>query len=655
MNDKLIELQNLIDKANYDYYIIGNSSIEDYKYDLLKEQLKELNPEDIRLQQVGSIIRDSMLEKKKHTIPMGSLNKCMNQEEWNSWIQNNLIKAGVNKGELLHASLKMDGGSFSLYYKNGVLTEAISRGDGITGEDITANALQFKGLQPIIKNNSFTGYVRGEVVLTMDDWLMVDQEQTSNPRNLAVGIARRKDGYQASYLTFYAFRIFDENGIPISDTEGEMTDHLSYLGFATVPSLVGTIEEIWKWYGEMGNCRNKMNYWIDGVVVKLNNIDKQLKLGESSNCPKGMVAIKFEAETGITTLLNVTLQVGNSGVICPVATFEPVRLGGTTIVNASLCNYNNIEILDIAIGDKIELIKAGDIIPRIMSVIEKGKNRKTIIIPENCPVCNSKLERKENVNGLDSTAIYCVNQECPAIITGRIQRFVKSTDIQGVGVNLIEALVKDLNIKTPADLYLLHNHRDELVNLVLSGKVKFGEKRADKLLEEIEKKRNLSLSDFLGSLLIFGLGKRRVVLIQSAIPGQLDTLDDWLYTNKLIENASQCGVMNIAQRIHNEIVEQKDYILSFIKNGVIIEKPQPKLEKKEGSLLFCITGKMEHPKKYYHDLIEKSGNIWTDTFSKDINYLIAADTKSGSSKLKKAEKNGTKIISEQELMKIISV
>ena len=654
----LKELQDLIDKADNAYYTTGNSIVEDVYYDRIKEELRQLNPTDIRLQTVGATInsRDSILEKRKHTIPMGSLSKCMNESEWKSWLQNTLYKNGLTTTELLHASLKMDGGSFSLYYKNGTLTEAVSRGDSFEGEDITANAVKFQGLvtnNVKVNGKPFSGYIRGEVVLTLDDWKSIDPNQLSNPRNLAVGISRRKSGEQSECLTFYAFRIFDEDGTPLGKTEKEMSEFLNKMNFFTVSSFVGTADEVWKWYLKIGKARNTLCFWIDGIVVKLNDIEKQLKFGESSNCPKAMTAIKFAAEGAITKLLNVTLQVGNSGVICPVANLQPVKVGGVEISNASLCNWDNIEMLDIAIGDSAEVVRAGDVIPRIINVTERPENRVLIPIPTNCPVCNSVLERKENIGGAESSAIYCVNQQCPSIITGRIDKYLSSLNILGVGTSLIESLVRDLNVKTPADLYLLNTKRSELSNLVLSGKVRFGEKRADKFLEEIENKRNLSLSDFLGSLLIFGLGKRRVSLIQESASNNLDKLEDW-FGDYLVKNAAQCGVVNIAQRIHDEIVSQRDYILSFINNGVNIILPQPKVEKKDGAKLFCITGTLSQGKKVFHEMIEKSGNLWTDDYSKSVDFLVAADPSSGSNKLKKAEKNGTKIISEAELLKMIN-
>ena len=206
----ITELQTLIDKADHAYYTDGNCIMEDARYDVLKLRLAKWNPSDPRLISVGSSVRSSILQKKSHTIPMGSQEKALNKGEFDAWLKSNQLE-----DTYLHASHKMDGGSFSLEYKGGRLVAAISRGDGMEGEDITANALKFKNVPPVALGNDskpFTGFVRGEVVLTMDDWLEVDPQQTSNPRNLAVGIARRKDGSQSEYLKFYGFRIFDEDG-----------------------------------------------------------------------------------------------------------------------------------------------------------------------------------------------------------------------------------------------------------------------------------------------------------------------------------------------------------------------------------------------------------------------------------------------------------
>lgn len=445
------QLQDSIDLYDEKYYTHGNSLIEDNKYDKLKEELRILNPSDPRLVRVGSTIKDSILQKKKHNIPMGSLSKASNRQEFEDWYKNNIIKAGISNNEYLYANLKLDGGSFNLEYKDGRLISAISRGDGIEGEDVTANAIHFKGIPNFVKLNGklFNGFVRGEVVLTMDDWEKVDPNKESNPRNLAVGISRRKDGTESEYLTFYAFRMFWSDGLTIGKTEEEMGVILRNSGFNITCYGVLSFNEVWNWFEKISKKRSSFPYWIDGCVLKLNNTEKQIELGESSNRPKGQVALKFEAESGIAVIKNVINQVGSSGVVCPVAQFSDTRIGGTTINNASLYNYDYIKEIDLCIGDTCEIIKAGDIIPRVTEVLEKGENRKNIEIPTNCPICNSKLSRRENITGIDSSAIYCVNNTCPALVKGKIDKYLSSLDILGVGENLIESLVNDLGVKDP--------------------------------------------------------------------------------------------------------------------------------------------------------------------------------------------------------------
>jgi DNA ligase (NAD+) len=650
----LKDLQTLIDKADIAYYTTGNAIMEDTKYDKLMQELKKLNPSDVRLLSVGSSIKDSILQKRKHKIPMGSLNKALNEVEFDSWIKNNLTKNGINSSELLHISLKMDGGSIGLEYTDGRLSLAVSRGDGIEGEDITANALKFKNLPKVVKHNNklFTGYIRGEVVLKNDDWLITDPDQTSNPRNQAAGVVRRKDGTMSEYISFYAFRAFDSDEMPLGETEEEMSKFMEDMGFDVAPYHCGNRDSVWAWYSAMQPKRSSMDYWIDGTVVKLNNIEKQMGLGEASVGPKGQVAIKFDAEGAETELLSVDINVGCTGAIVPVANFTPCRIGGTTISCATLCNWENIDTLGVYIGDTISVIKAGDIIPRVMEVVKQGKNRTPISEPKKCPCCSGKVGRKSNIGGEDSTTIYCLDDNCPAVVKGRIDRYLSSLDILGIGESVIEGIIDTLNVKTPADLYLLNNKESALADMLLSGKTRFGEKRAAKLIEEIEKKRKLTLSEFLGSLGIFGLGKRRVALIQEALEGKMDKLENWL-DDTLVVNAETAGVPNLAQRINSELIKQSDYILSFLNNGVEITKSEPKVVLKAGAFTFCITGKLSQPKKFYQDKIEKAGHGYTDTLSSDTTYLVAADPNSGSSKLKKATKNGTKVISEKELLELV--
>ena len=645
----LKELQTLIDKANFAYYTTGNAIMDDVKYEKLKEELKRLNPNDSRFSTVGASVRDTILQKKSHSIRMGSLDKCQDQAQWeNKWIKNILAKNGLTN-ETLFASYKMDGGSLSIEYKNGKLVEAIGRGDGIIGEDLTANAMAFKGLP--LSNNGFTGFVRGEMVVHVDDFDKL-QDKAANPRSAATGISRRKNGSESESITFYAFKAYDSNGISIADTESDMHRKLKSLGFNTVDAFVGTAAEVWDWKLKVAKIRPTLNFWIDGIVVSINNIKKQLALGESSNCPNGMMAVKFEAEAAQTVLEEVTFEVGHSGALTPVGKFKPCQIGGTTVTYASLYNFDNIENLDLAINDTIEVIKANDIIPVVSDVLKRPSNRISIKIPTHCPICNNKVEKKSNVNGTDSVAIYCVNDNCASQITGKIEKYVKSLDIQGCGGSVIEALVNDGLIKDASDLYLLHHQTYALNNLVLSDKVLLGAKRAGKILEEIEKKRKLPLNEFIGSLGIDGLGKRRVAIVQEALKGKMDSLTNWLDGTTLIKYANESSLPNAAIGINDELIKKKNYILKFIKNGLMITESK-KSHLKDGAFTFVLTGKFSVSKEILHAKIEQAGHGYSDTYSKSTTYLVTADSTSTSSKMEKARKNGTKIINEAELIALL--
>ena len=654
MDDLTKCLCDLIDKADYAYYIKGTTNVEDALYDQWKVRLAQLDPTNPRLASVGAKVSETHLQKRAHSIPMGSQTKALNKQEFDQWYHS-LKLSGSN--DLFHASYKMDGGSFSFEYKAGRLVAAISRGDGLTGEDITINALKFQGLPTNCKLDGipFTGFVRGEVVLQLEDWVQVDPEKLSNPRNCAVGIARRKNGEQSEMLTVYAFGIYNESGKHLSKSETLQIAKLQALGFNTVPTFTGDIAQVWAFFQETGKKRSTLSYWIDGVVIKLDDITQQIQQGQTDNRPKGQTAIKFEAEGAVTTLRMIEVSVGSTGSIVPVGYFDPVQIGGTTISCATLCNWDNIKELNLGLNDEIYVIKAGDIIPRIMEVRKKAVPSVPIAVPSFCPMCMQRTGKKANVSGEESTTLYCLNPNCKSKVTGYIERYLSSLNILGIGEALINSLVKDLGVKDIADLYTLHLQPEALANLTLGDKVRFGEKRADKVLAAIDATRQLTLSQFLGSLGIFGLGKRRVTLIQDAVPGELDTIEDWL-SGKLVQLATQASIPNIAQRIHNELQQNEQLIIKILANGVTIiktDKPS-KTQANPNAYTICITGSLSKPKSYYWDAISKAGHISTDDFNKNVTHLVAADPNGTSSKLKKARTMNIPILSELELNQLLN-
>lgn len=644
MTDRLTTLRSQIDEADHAYYTKGHSPYEDALYDAWKEELKKLNPDDVRLHTVGATVRDTILSKKSHKIPMGSQFKAVNLEEFTYWVNQ------VKPADDFHASYKMDGSSFSFEYVDGRLVSAVSRGDGAIGEDITANAYLFKGLPKVCKLPSgkpFTGYIRGEVILLLDDWKIADPELLSNPRNVATGIARRKDGAQSDLITVYAFRIFDAEGTPLGTSEAEQSKLLKQLGCFPAPYVTGTAAEVWQWYLDTQVKRSSLQFWIDGIVVKVNDLKQQAGFGEVDDRPKGQIAVKFEAEGADTILRDVVLSTGFTGAIVPTAVFDPVTIGGTQVANASLCNWENIAKLEIGIGDKIRVIKAGDIIPRIMEVVETH-HTEVYPAPKACPVCGGEVGSRNNTGGESGAILYCLNAGCSAKLFGKIKKFLDSLGVLGIGDNLIQSLITDMGVKDPADLYVLHERSDEMANLKLSGKVRLGEKRTQKFLEELDKRKQLTLPQFLGSLGVFGLGVRRVELIQEAANHSMDQLDNW-FNGSLVKYANEFGIPNIATRLQADLLEIRSLIEKFKTNGITIIATEIKPQVKPGAFIICITGSLSKPKAYFWDKITAAGHIGSDEFSKQVTHLVAADPSGSSSKLQKARKQGIPILSEIEL------
>jgi DNA ligase (NAD+) len=288
-------------------------------------------------------------------------------------------------------------------------------------------------------------------------------------------------------------------------------------------------------------------------------------------------------------------------------------------------------------------------------VVSQGEGRQVIPEPVACPACGGEVGRRDNVSGEVSTAVYCQNAECPAKLAGKIERYMTALNILGVGDNLLEALIRDMGVRDAADLYTLRPREEEMAELVLSGKVRLGAKRSAKVLAEIDRCRELVLSEFLGALGIFGLGRRRVEMIQQNVPGRMDRLEDWLDENKLLELAVEAGVPKIAGRLVRDIQSARPLIDKLLAKGIVLKlADEGRPVARADARIFCITGSLSKPKNHFKALIEGAGDIYSDTFSAKVTHLVAADPGSGSSKLKKASKQGTVILSEAQLVELLT-
>lgn len=637
--------------------------MSDAEYDALEDQLRQFDPDDPVLALVGSPIpADTILTKARHSIPMGSQSKVNSEAEFMVWAQK-------SEGSAIHASLKGDGASAAAYYQQGRLVQAISRGDGTIGEDITANAMRFKGLPAWVglEGQGFTGAVRFEVILTVDDWTAIDPSRSKNPRNAGNGIMGRKNGHQSDRLTAYAFEI-DETVRGESyrfATEAEKVQRLAQLGFNLIPQrLCSTAEEAVAYFRETAEQREALPFWIDGIVLKMNDLGLQERMGVTSGRPKGQVAWKFDSSGAETVLTGVVISGGHTGAIVPTGQLQPVEIGGTTVSSVSLVNFDEIARLDLAVGDSVWVIKANDIIPKAVRVTHRPENRQPILAPLACPFCGCEVGRRINTGGGEGVILECRNAACPKKSSGKINRWISSLDILGIGDVVLESMLEQLQIEDAAELYTLKGRFNELATLVTHAErdLKLGEKRATSILEAIEAKRVLTLSQFLGSLGLEHLGKRRVEIMIRAAQGELDTLDDWR-SGKLRDPrvAELAGAPNIAVPIQDGIDAMAAVIDKMLANGVEILPPQEDLhgsaESEEAQRpTVCISGKLPSGKKKadYQEPLRAAGYELIDEVGKDLSYLVLADAASTSSKAVKARKLGVRVISEDELADLLS-
>ncbi len=652
-----LELRSLIMKAKQAYYYGGNPIMTDAEYDALEDELRKIDRDDPVLKIVGAPVpADSILTKASHSIPMGSQGKINSEEELLTWHEKNAESFQI------HASLKGDGASAAAYYEDGSLKQVISRGDGKVGEDVTANAVKFKGLPVYVSGSAagFTGAVRFEVILTVEDWGKVDSTRATNPRNLGSGIMGRKNGQQSELLTIFAFDIDEtKNGSPVVfETELDKSKRLEQLGFNVIEyKMCKTAKDVVAYYKKIAATRADLPIWIDGVVLKINNIEAQQKLGVTSGRPKGQVAWKFDSEGAETTLLEVSISGGHTGALIPNARFEPIKIGGTTVQNASLANWDVIKRLGLAIGDNIWVIKANDIIPKVIRVTEKGKTRQKIPAPKSCPFCGGKVQRRRNTAGEEGVVLECQNEECPKKSSGKLKRWIKSLDIQGIGTSVLEALIDQLGLADVSELYTLRDDPDRLAALIINTEkeIRLGEKRATSILESIETTRKLTLVQFMGSLGVDRLGKRRVELMAKSAGGTLNTLEAWRGgALRDDEFASKAGAPNTGNGIQDGIDAMSDTIDALIENGVVISELAFSGESdtpQESAKSVCITGKLPSGKKKsdYKAPLEAAGFVLVDKVSRELDYLVLADPTSTSSKAAKARKYGVALISEEEL------
>ena len=661
MNDELKrEIQRLraeIERHNLLYYELANPSISDFEYDQLARQLKELEAlmeADERgespLDKVGSDLRPGA-ETIPHLQRMYSLDNSYSTEELEQWCAKLASELGFFP--TLTAELKIDGFSINLYYENGELGHATTRGDGITGEVVTPNILNLSSIPKKIAHLSPIE-ILGEIYIPVADFLKLNEERQANeekafanPRNAAAGSIKLKNPEEAKkrHLNAIFYSIGHSPDLPLQ-RQSELLAWLADQGFPTSGQfrVCASYNEVREFCDHWENERYSLPYEIDGVVVKVDDLALQKRLGYTAKSPKWAVAFKFKPEEKETRLLEVQYQVGRTGAVTPVAILEPVYISGSTVSRATLHNEDEIKRLDLHLNDTVRIIKSGEIIPKILTAIPaiREPNAVPVGFPANCPVCSSQLERDE-----EGAISYCPNASCPAQLQRRIEHFASrdAMDISGLGTSLIARLLEQNMIAGLADIYRLDYE-------ALAQLDRFGEKSAENLRNSIEasKARNFDR-------VLFALGIRYVGSVTARhLAEYFGTVDELLIAGE--ETLAQ--VPEVGSKI---ALSLKAWFGNPL-NLKLVEKLRAQglrfsyeLRRESETLTgktFLLTGSLEnYDRKTMEELIRSHGGRIVSGVSASLNYLVVG-AKPGS-KLAKAQKlPSVKIISESELLELIS-
>ena len=652
------ELKDLIRKYNEHYYEKNESLVTDYEYDMLLKEMESIEKEYPELKDTVSVTEkvggraSGKFSKVVHKVPMLSLSNTYNIGEIEDFDKR--IKKVIGEDQKIEyvLELKLDGLSISIQYENGRLVRGITRGDGEIGEDVTENIMQIDSIPQILKE-PVTLEVRGEIVLPISNFNKVNkmreeagEDVFANPRNAASGTIRQLESsiVKDRGLDCYLYFLVNAQNYNLQK-HSDSIKYLEKLGFKTTKVFeiykdFSLLEKaIEKWHVE----RERLDFETDGLVIKLDEFAYYSALGSTTKSPRWAIAYKFPAEKAKTKLLDITFQVGRTGVITPVAELEPVELSGSVVRRASLHNFDEIKRKDIKIGDFVYIEKAAEIIPQVIEPVisERTGSEKEIEMPESCPSCGHKLIKID-----DQVAIKCVNPACPEIIKRKIEYFVSrdAMNITGLGEKIIEKFIELGKIKDIVDIYSLHEYREELEKLE-----KMGKKSVDNLLNSIEESKKREYSKVLYSLGIPFVGKFTANLLAKEFLN-IDNLksketEDLLEVKGIGDKVAKSVNMFLNDENNwNLISKLKETGLQFEEEEVFIEDNPIK------GKTFLATGKLEkYTRDEIKDIIEAKGGKYLSGVSKNLNYLIAGE-KSGS-KLKKANDLGVIVLNEEQFEK----
>ena len=662
VKQEIDNLKQTIHRYDHLYYVKNSPVVSDQEYDALLRRLKELeaaHPQCVTLdsptQRVGGKV-DERFKAIVHPIPMLSLDNTYNLDEVRAFHQRVLRGLpDVPEDSIEYVvELKFDGLAVALTYEDGLLVSGATRGDGFQGEDITANLRTIRSIPLKIDTESFKRIeVRGEVYMPKREFERINAQRAeegetpfANPRNAAAGALRLLDpaitAERKLDIFIYTVGFLDTNPF---ETHFEMQEKLSALRFPineynqlcrNFESTLGLIEEF-------REKRKELGYEVDGLVIQLNSLAHRKTLGATSKFPRWAVAYKYEAEQAITEIVDIVCQVGRTGSITPVAELQPVFVSGSTVSRATLHNEDEIKRKDIRVGDQVVIEKAGEIIPKVVRVIESTEKRETAFkMPIACPECQALIHRAEN------EAVWrCVNSACPAQLKERLRYFAsrKAMNIDHLGPAVIEQLVDSGQVKNFSDLYILK--KDEVASLE-----RLADKSAQNLIEEIEKSKSAGLSRFLHALGVRHVGQRTATLLARKFRS-LKRLQETDYDE--LEKIGEIGpVIAESLKAFLDRDTNQQEIVKLREQGILMEELGD-FSETEGLLegrQFVLTGTLSRfTREEAKEKIQSLGGRVTSTISKKTDYLVAGD--SAGSKLEKARQLGIKILDEEALQKLI--
>lgn len=653
-------IKKLTEEINYHnklYYTDDNPEIEDYQYDKLFRELENLERDfpqfkdkDSPTNKVGGAVLEKF-EKFEHPIAMYSLSNVMNEEEFFEF--DNRMKREINSKDIKYTvENKFDGLALELIYQNGKLIVASTRGDGQVGENVTNNVKVMNNVPKNIKEKNKL-IIRGEALITKKDFEALNREREeleevpfANPRNAASGGLRQLDSSESKKrrLKFFAYQIANYKDFNLTN-EYKAMEFLSDLGF-TVEGVHPNIDykEVLKIYNEIQLNRNKMNYEIDGLVIKVDDIKSQEKLGFLSRAPRFAVAFKFKPEEKETLLNNIEVQVGRTGALTPVAKLKPVQVGGVIVSNVTLHNPNEIKSKDIRIGDTVVVIRSGDVIPKIVRVNfdKRPKESKEFVFPNKCPVCGGDTAITEG-----DVIVRCINEECPSKITKYIEYFVSKAamNIDGIGKEWIATFTKSGLVKNPADIYKIK--KTDLYKFE-----RMGEKLADNMLNSIKESKKTTLKRFIYSLGMRQVGETTADLLAKYFTSIENFKKATIEDLENIEGIGEISAKSIYDFLNND--KSKKIIDDLLAVGVepIFEKMAITESKLTGKNV-VITGSIEgFTRTSAKETAERLGATVQSSVSKTTDILIVGE-KAGS-KLKKAEELGIEIMPADDFIKLVN-